>query len=102
MGNRRGAKARFVGEDSAACAPGQSLDDGIPDHSACDLLFATVNLSRFQGHDAEEALDETIAKFVRRFQSIEDHLHGNGRKVTDCDLEELDRIWNDVKEKENH
>jgi tetrapyrrole methylase family protein/MazG family protein len=67
-----------------------------------DLLFATVNLSRFLGHDAEEALDETIAKFVRRFRLIEDQLHAEGRKVTDCDLAELDRIWNDVKRGENH
>ena len=65
-----------------------------------DLLFAVVNLSRFLGHNAEEALNETIAKFTRRFQEIEKRLHEQGRKVTDCKLPELDRIWNDVKRHE--
>lgn len=62
-----------------------------------DLLFAAVNLSRFLGHNAEEALDETIRKFTRRFQGIEDRLHAQGRKMTDCKLPELDAIWNEIK-----
>ncbi len=65
-----------------------------------DLLFAVVNLSRFLGHNAEEALEETIAKFIRRFQGIEDRLHAQGRKMTDCRLEELDAIWNEMKRNE--
>ena len=65
-----------------------------------DLLFAVVNLSRFLGHNAEEALDETIAKFVRRFQGIETRVHQQGRKMTDCTLAELDAIWNEIKRKE--
>ncbi len=66
-----------------------------------DLLFAVVNLSRFLGHNAEEALDETIAKFIRRFQGIEKHLHKQGRKMTDCKLEELDAIWEEMKARES-
>ena len=62
-----------------------------------DLLFAVVNLSRFLGHNAEEALDETIAKFIRRFQGIERRVHEQGRQMTDCSLAELDAIWNRVK-----
>lgn len=65
-----------------------------------DLLFAVVNLSRFLGHNAEEALDETIAKFIRRFQGIEKHLHKQSRKMTDCKLEELDAIWEEIKRSE--
>lgn len=66
-----------------------------------DLLFAVVNLSRFLGHDAEEALGETIAKFIRRFQGIERRLHEQGKKVTDCKLAELDAIWNQIKAEES-
>jgi MazG family protein len=62
-----------------------------------DLLFAAVNLSRFLGHSAEEALDETIRKFTRRFQGIEQRLHAQGRKMNDCKLTELDAIWNEIK-----
>lgn len=66
-----------------------------------DLLFAVVNLSRFLGHNAEEALDETVAKFIRRFQGIEKRLHALGRKMTDCRLDELDAIWNEIKTEES-
>ena len=65
-----------------------------------DLLFAAVNLGRFLGHDAEEALHGTIAKFVRRFQGIEERLHAQGRAMTDCRLEELDALWNEMKREE--
>jgi len=65
-----------------------------------DLLFSVVNLSRFLGHNAEEALDDTIAKFVRRFQGVENKLHQQGRQMTDCSLAELDAIWNRIKRSE--
>jgi len=62
-----------------------------------DLLFAVVNLSRFFGHNAEEALDQTVSKFIRRFQAIEEKVHADGKQMTDCNLEELDSIWNSIK-----
>lgn len=66
-----------------------------------DLLFAVVNLSRFLGHHAEEALNETVQKFVRRFQAIEQRVHEQGRSLTECTLSEMDGIWNEVKAGEN-
>lgn len=65
-----------------------------------DLLFAVVNLSRFLGYNAEEALNDTVKKFVRRFQAIEQRIHEQGRKLSDCSLAEMDSIWNAVKEQE--
>ncbi len=65
-----------------------------------DLLFSVVNLGRFLGHDAEDALNATVKKFVRRFQDLECRLHAQGRKVNDCKLDELDRIWNEIKQAE--
>ncbi len=62
-----------------------------------DLLFATVNLTRFIGTDAETALHSTIEKFVNRFQYIEDEIHGQGKSLTDFDLEELDSYWQKAK-----
>jgi len=64
------------------------------------LLFSVVKLGRFLGHDAEDALNATVKKFVRRFQDIECRLHAQGRKVNDCKLDELDRIWNEIKQAE--
>lgn len=65
-----------------------------------DLLFAVVNLSRFLGYNAEETLNETVHKFVRRFQAIEDRIHQQGRTLSGCTLAEMDKIWNEIKQAE--
>jgi len=65
-----------------------------------DLLFSTVNLSRYLGHDSEELLNENISKFMRRFQALEDRLHTENRELEKCSLEELDAVWNAVKAEE--
>jgi tetrapyrrole methylase family protein/MazG family protein len=62
-----------------------------------DLLFAAVNLSRFQEINAEEALDAAVGKFVRRFQEVERRIHASGRTLDDCTLEEMDAEWDNVK-----
>lgn len=65
-----------------------------------DLLFAVVNLSRFQKLHAEELLAATVRKFTRRFQAIEQRVHAAGRQMTDCTLAELDALWDEVKRDE--
>ena len=65
-----------------------------------DVLFAAVNLSRFFGKNPEDLLHQTIAKFTRRFQFIEDRVHALGKNMTDCTLAEMDAIWNEAKAKE--
>jgi tetrapyrrole methylase family protein/MazG family protein len=64
-----------------------------------DLLFATVNLARFENLQAEELLNRTIAKFVKRFQQIEKAVHASSRRLEDCTLEELDALWESAKHK---
>jgi len=59
-----------------------------------DLLFSLVNLGRFLGVSAEEALRRTIAKFEYRFRNIEKELRKRGRTPEDATLEEMDEIWN--------
>jgi tetrapyrrole methylase family protein/MazG family protein len=62
-----------------------------------DLLFSVVNLIRFYEMSAEDALNKTIAKFIGRFEKIERQIHGQGRELTDCSLEEMDAIWEEAK-----
>ncbi len=62
-----------------------------------DLLFAAVNLARFEGLHAEDLLNRTISKFVARFQQIERAVHKSGRRLEDCTLEELDALWESAK-----
>jgi tetrapyrrole methylase family protein/MazG family protein len=62
-----------------------------------DLIFAAVNLARFEKLQAEELLNRTISKFVTRFQHIERAVHKSGRRLEDCSLEELDALWESAK-----
>ncbi len=66
-----------------------------------DLLFAVVNLSRFLGISAEDALRKTINKFIRRFKLVEDELKRRNHPIEEATLEEMDAIWEAVKEGEH-
>lgn len=63
-----------------------------------DLLFAVVNLARKSKLDAETVLQDATGKFVSRFSRVEDELRARGKKLGEVGLEELDEIWNAVKE----
>lgn len=62
-----------------------------------DLLFSTVNLSRYLNHDAEDVMNESVHKFMRRFQALEKILHMEGREIDGCSIEELEAFWQAVK-----
>ena len=65
-----------------------------------DLLFALVNTGRFLCLCPEEALRLAVAKFERRFRAVEERFHADGRQLEDASLEEMDRVWEKVKESE--
>jgi ATP diphosphatase len=65
-----------------------------------DVLFAVVNLGRKLDIDPETALRRTNAKFERRFRGIERRLTGQGRTLADASLNEMERIWNEIKGEE--
>ena len=65
-----------------------------------DILFTVVNVARRHGIDPEAALQTTNAKFVRRFEEVSRRVRASGREVGDVPLEELDRIWDEVKRDE--
>lgn len=62
-----------------------------------DLLFAIVNLARFNGINSEIALRKTIAKFKKRFKHIEKELAKTNRKTWEATLEEMENLWNEAK-----
>jgi tetrapyrrole methylase family protein / MazG family protein len=62
-----------------------------------DLLFAVVNLARFEGLQAEDLLNRTITKFTTRFQEVERRVHAQGKRLDQCSLEELDALWEAAK-----
>ncbi|MEY4627825.1 MAG: nucleoside triphosphate pyrophosphohydrolase [Bacteroidota bacterium] len=67
-----------------------------------DLLFSVVNYARFLNIDPDQALARTNKKFMQRFQAMEDVVGGQGKKMTDLTLQEMDAIWNTVKLSEKH
>ncbi|HVV15610.1 MAG TPA: nucleoside triphosphate pyrophosphohydrolase [Polyangia bacterium] len=65
-----------------------------------DLLFATVNLARKLGLDAEQALRDATDRFAGRFGHVERTLAAAGRAVSDAPPDEQDRLWNEAKKNE--
>jgi MazG family protein len=63
-----------------------------------DLLFAVVNLARKNGLDAESILQAATDKFVQRFNRLEEELEKTGTKLGEANLEEMDAIWNKIKD----
>ena len=65
-----------------------------------DVLFSVVNLSRFIDVEPERALHNTVRKFMNRFRAIETALEGKGKTIQEASFEEMDSLWDEVKEKE--
>jgi ATP diphosphatase len=62
-----------------------------------DMLFVLANLARKLGQSAETCLAGANAKFTRRFNAVEAALAAAGKTPADSTLEEMDRLWNEVK-----
>jgi XTP/dITP diphosphohydrolase len=80
-----------------ACAAGNT---GDIEEEFGDVLFSLVNLSRFLHLNAEGSMRQAIAKFERRFHGIEAALAQRGRRLEEADLEEMDAIWNELRQQE--
>lgn len=72
-------------------------DPGLLEDEIGDLLFTCVNLARKLGVDPEQALRHGSSKFERRFRTLEDSLHAEGKTVGETPLADLDRRWNAAK-----
>ena len=74
-----------------------SKDAGHIEEEIGDLLFATVNLARKAMVEPEVALRRATRKFITRFQKLEAVLRERNRKPEQCDMSELDTVWNEIK-----
>jgi MazG family protein len=64
-----------------------------------DLLFAAVNLARKLGVEPGQALERANAKFQKRFEGVEKLAEARGLEMGRASLEELDRLWDEVKQR---
>src|SRR5437867_7999237 len=62
-----------------------------------DLLFAAINLSRKLGVEPGQALERANAKFTKRFEQVEKLVEERGLEMGRASLEELDKLWDEVK-----
>ena len=65
-----------------------------------DFLFSVINAARLYHLNPDNALERTNAKFIRRFNYIEEHSIRSGRPLTEMTLEEMDALWNEAKQQE--
>ncbi|MFY7839570.1 MAG: nucleoside triphosphate pyrophosphohydrolase [Lacibacter sp.] len=64
-----------------------------------DVFFSLVNYARFLQIDADHALERTNQKFIKRFTQMEQEAISEGKQLTHMTLEEMDNIWNRIKQK---
>lgn len=62
-----------------------------------DLLFAVVNVARFEKVNPELAAEEANKKFMRRFEYVEKEAAKNGKNLNDMTLKEMDELWDKAK-----
>ena len=65
-----------------------------------DLLFSIINAARLYGIDPENSLERTNRKFIFRFQQMEKIIKQQGKILEYLSLDEMNRIWEDVKKEE--
>ena len=65
-----------------------------------DFLFSLINAARLYKINPDTALEKTNAKFIRRFNYIEEHSIRIGKPLKDMTLGEMDALWNEAKAQE--
>lgn len=67
-----------------------------------DLLFAVVNVARHLDIDPESALRFAVQKFRSRVEGVETLATARGQNMKDMALDELDALWESVKQQQTH
>ena len=74
-----------------------SGNDAHIEEEAGDLFFSVINYVRFLNVDAENALEITNKKFIKRFTKMEETAAGRGHNLSNMTLEEMDAMWDEIK-----
>ncbi len=63
-----------------------------------DLFFSIINYARFLNVDAENALELTNKKFIKRFTAMEEQAAKDGNDLKEMSLEQMDAMWDKIKQ----
>lgn len=109
--SKRAAKAGFEWPDEAGVwekvaeerAEMEREAPGSPERAAefGDVLFALVNVARWEGIDAEEALAASNRKFRARWARMEEKARELGVVLDELDAAALNKLWDRAKAEEN-
>lgn len=75
----------------------EACKNSTPEHAEeemGDILFAIVNLARWNKIDAEQALLKSNKKFIKRFKKMEELAT---KPLTEYSFEEFDALWKEAK-----
>jgi len=62
-----------------------------------DVLFSLINYAKHLNINAENALERTNKKFIKRFQYLEEKAKELGKELSDMTLKEMDVYWDEAK-----
>ena len=85
-----------LAEVSAAISEGN--EENISEEIG-DLLLSVTSLCRKLGVDAERALNNATEKFISRFEKVEAEVIAQNKTMEDFSIEDLDAIWDKIKQK---
>ena len=78
----------------------EAVDSGEKERieeEAGDLFFSVINYVRFLKVDAENALELTNKKFIKRFSLMEEMVREKGMNLNEMTLTQMDAVWNEIK-----
>ena len=93
----QGALAKLkeeIGELEEAIASGSSSAQA---DELGDVLFSAVNVARFVGVQAEDAMQAATQKFDTRFRKVEAEVRARGVEVKSLEIDELEALWQAAK-----
>ncbi|NLV16792.1 MAG: nucleoside triphosphate pyrophosphohydrolase [Syntrophomonadaceae bacterium] len=96
----QGALKKLNEETAEFIAASQDGSPEMIEEEMGDILFTIVNIARMSGIEPEQALQNSNAKFTRRFNHIESRLNDEGQLLEEAGLEKLDKLWDEAKANE--
>jgi len=83
-------------DELAELAQGQESKERTAEEFG-DILFSLVNVARHMDLEPEACLRKATDKFIHRFQSMEQALQRENKRLRDMDQQEMDDYWEEAK-----
>ena len=78
----------------------KNMDPQKQEEEFGDLLFSLINAARLYKINPDNALESTNAKFIRRFNYLEENTIKKGIDLKSMSLDDMNAIWNEAKQLE--